>query len=371
MSINRKILIYNDSPVCGGHEVMTANLANVLGKVSETYFLGYSEDILSRISDSVYKIKIPFSSKFPWASIRSFNLLDLWRLFLLVKKIDPSIIIVSQGSIELSLRCVIVCKILNKGFVSYIPYAFSFSEIGVFLGKVRDYLNRILFILPSFYITINERQKYQISIKNIKSNVFVLPNFIQLLDSKKRLMFSKKRHILKIGIIGNINFKTKGQDKVIPFIKILKKKGIQFKILIIGNGKDEEKLKSYLKRENLTQYIEFKGWISNKEEMYEYIDLVVLLSNFDVFPLVALESLFFDKPVFIPCNIDIVDDFSKNDFIYCSIKNLAKKIVEYKINNKKYRKNLLVLKAFLLNKYSEKNFKDRLFKIIRREMAYE
>lgn len=65
------------------------------------------------------------------------------------------------------------------------------------------------------------------------------------------------------------------------------------KLSIAGKGKDEEEVKKYVIEKNLTDYIEFKGWVlgNEKTELLRDNDIFVLPSYFEGLPNALLESM--------------------------------------------------------------------------------
>ena len=358
-----RILIYNDSPIFGGHELMTINMANILSKYYDVYFLYFYPKIGNYLNNKIKKIRINISSKPPLASFRIFNLLDLIKLKAIIKSKKIDLTIVSQGTIELSLKGAIVSKWLGIKTVSYIPLCFPSSKMGIKFGKIRDIFNKRFYYLFDAFITISDEQKELIKIWNKNAKVFVLPNLVKLNHlSESNYCFFKNRTI-KIGVVGRISFKQKGQDKLIEIAKLLKKNGIKFLIFVIGEGPDKRKLQNQIKREKLDRFFVFTGWIDDKKKIYNIIDLLLITSNFEGVPLNMLEALIAYKPVLAPYQ-GIFKEYLSEDFLYEKYEDIPLRINKLIKEPEKVKKIFNTLRLRVLNTHNEENFEKTLMKII-------
>jgi len=111
---------------------------------------------------------------------------------------------------------------------------------------------------------------------------------------------SKFHEPIVLGMIGRLDA-GKGFDLCIKALSILKKKNINCKLKIGGFSADKEvhlnELKELIKTEHLTNSVEFLGKITNKDEFYKQIDILVVASKDESFGIVALEGFKYSKPV--------------------------------------------------------------------------
>ncbi len=361
----KKILIYNDSQDFGGHEVMTIHMANTLAKSYEIFFLFFHRKIGEMLDEAIKKRRMAIYSPLPLAGIRSFNLKDLLTLKNVVKKINPDLTIVSQGTIELSLKGALLSKFLNIKTVSYIPLCFPSPKMGVKFGRIRDILNKKFYHLFDAFITISREQEHLIKHWNKCAKVFVLPNLVEFdnfLFNDVQTVFQKK-DIIKIGVVGRISFKQKGQDKLIRIAKFLKEKGINFLILIIGDGPDKIKLENLIKKEKLEKFFQFTGWINDRKKIYSMFDLLLITSNFEGVPLNMLEAIAYNKPVIAP-NVGVFKEYLLNSMLYKSIEEIPNILLFMVSNQISLKEDILTLRKKILTIHSRKNFKKTLFEII-------
>lgn len=113
-----------------------------------------------------------------------------------------------------------------------------------------------------------------------------------------------------IGFIGRIDFAEKGIDVLISAFDELLKSNSKFHLLLIGDGPNIPEAKSFcaLHKRNTTI-------LTSKENIFDYynlLDLVVLPSNVDPFPLTMLEAGIMKKP-FIGSNVDGIPELIKHE----------------------------------------------------------
>lgn len=100
-------------------------------------------------------------------------------------------------------------------------------------------------------------------------------------------------------IIGNAARLTaqKGQKHLIEAAKILKDKGLNFKILIAGKGEMEEELKRYATELNVKDKISFLGFIGDMKSFHISQDIFCLPSLWEGFGYALVEAMTLEKPV--------------------------------------------------------------------------
>jgi len=133
--------------------------------------------------------------------------------------------------------------------------------------------------------------------KNITrpDKVIVIYNGIEThkLTSKLKPQTSK----VKIGFVGSL-VKRKGVEYLIEAIDILSKRyTLNPKLLIIGEGKDKEKLQDLAKKLGLKDKIEFKGLVKNVDAIYPTLDIYVQPSIDESFGIAALEAMSYGLPI--------------------------------------------------------------------------
>jgi glycosyltransferase involved in cell wall biosynthesis len=100
-------------------------------------------------------------------------------------------------------------------------------------------------------------------------------------------------------LIGNASrlIPQKGQKYLVEMAEILKKKNLDFKILIAGDGPLESSLKLMARQAGIENQIVFLGFIDNIKAFMENIDVFVLTSLGEGFGYVLIEAMACKKPV--------------------------------------------------------------------------
>lgn len=101
---------------------------------------------------------------------------------------------------------------------------------------------------------------------------------------------------------------VKGVDIFIDALALLKSQGLTFSAKIAGDGPEKEALIAQAKELGLENEIEFIGWIENKSEFLESIDILAIPSRSEAFPVVVVEALSAGIPFIIsdlkgPCSV--------------------------------------------------------------------
>ena len=359
-----KILLYSDTQVFGGHEIMSVEMANSLARQYKVCFVFFNEQIGDILNSKVDKIRIPVSSAFSFAGIRSFNPFHIFYLIRLFKKISPDLAIICQGSIEFCLKGVMASKCLNIKTVSYLPMAYSFQTMGIALGYIRDIINRFFYNYIDLFITVSKEQELLIR-QNLafSKDVYTLDNFTIVENNTIPPIVHYNGKRLRIGVIGNIKFKTKGQDRAVEIAKRLYKSGIDFEFVIVGAGHDSSKLVRLVNDSGLSERFVFKDWINGKNDIYSGLDIVLITSRFDAFPLTLLESILSNKIVFAP-NKGIFKEYLPDSLLFADENGAADKIVEFLGRHDEAHDYIKDLKRIVMDKNSKACFEHKLFRIM-------
>jgi glycosyltransferase involved in cell wall biosynthesis len=113
-----------------------------------------------------------------------------------------------------------------------------------------------------------------------------------------------------IGYFGRLDFKDKGIDILLEAFLNLSKVDKDLFLLIIGNGTDEINVRSFITQNKLnTKVLNSNNDIFN---YYQLLDVFVLPSRVDPFPLVMLEAGLMKKP-FIGSTVDGIAELIEHD----------------------------------------------------------
>jgi glycosyltransferase involved in cell wall biosynthesis len=92
---------------------------------------------------------------------------------------------------------------------------------------------------------------------------------------------------------------------IIDACLVLKKRKVSFKLLFVGNGRDEKAIKHYVKKVGLSSDIVFVGRVSDIQTLskfYQLASVLLLPSRYDNDPLVIKEAAVHHLPSIVPIN---------------------------------------------------------------------
>ena len=113
-----------------------------------------------------------------------------------------------------------------------------------------------------------------------------------------------------------------------------------FRINIVGDGRDLDKMKSLVSSKNLQNYFSFFGFVTSsklKDEIFELSDIMIFPSYYkEGFPYVILEGMLFKLPIIstsVGSLADIVEDGESGFLIAERNEYELEKAMRYFINN--------------------------------------
>lgn len=206
-----------------------------------------------------------------------------------------------QGDVELSSRGVLAGKMLGIPSISYIPYAHMLRDMGAKFGRLRDLFNQYLLNAPDVFVTITREAKAQFSRLGSIVPVDVVYNGIDIdrsyLSSKEsRQKFNLPDDKTIIAVCGRLEVQQKGQDFLLESISRSPYLKDNVLTLIVGDGPDEQKLKSAAAQLGIESCVRFMGW-TDTSLLYPALDILTIPSRFEGMPLVMLEAIHAGVPV--------------------------------------------------------------------------
>lgn len=193
--------------------------------------------------------------------------------------------------------------------------------------------------LSADYSIIISKKMNKIFIENKynEKKIFTLNNFS---IREKREIFLKKS-IKNIAFIGRLSLE-KGCFKMITQLKkILINKNL--KLNIYGDGIEFNKILDYIKKNNLSKYIELHGWIDDISKCYENNDIIIVSSVYESFGVVIIDAFYYNCPCIISDNVLINNEiiFNEDNCLTYDINNdneLEEKIIKLINNNDLFNK---------------------------------
>ena len=291
-----KILVYDDNPDYGGHQIMACHGVEALAEDSthEVVFIfnPENEKLATRLSNikNLRTLEAPCSTRKLQGLLNRIDRRGIRSLEKLFKNLNVDLILCIQGEIEDSSQAVLAAHRAGIECISYLAIPHSMLLMGAKFGRLRDRINQYLFNHPDSYIAISESMKALLTERGVTNPITVVPNGIVPPQSLKPQASSP----LTLGLLGRIEFKQKQQDFMVQTFGAFPAAFSDCRLVIAGSGPDEEKLRELVQgKKNIT----LLPWQDDTESFYEQIDFLLLPSRFEGVPLVMLEALARGIPV--------------------------------------------------------------------------
>lgn len=166
--------------------------------------------------------------------------------------------------------------------------------------------------------------------ENVISKSIVLSNVIdkKVVERKSKIYdFKEKFDFIFLGRLSS----QKNPERFIEICKLIKAKKHNFKAAIVGDGNKKTIIEEQIKMYNLSDNIKLYGFVSNPYPILLNSKILVMTSNWEGTPMVALEALALAKPI-VSTPVDGLKKIIKNDengFLSENNTELVKKIIEY------------------------------------------
>ena len=127
-----------------------------------------------------------------------------------------------------------------------------------------------------------------------RSRIALIPNMINIKNS-----FVPRNNYNQPIVIGAMArlVQNKGIDVFVKSLLKLKEQNYNFKAIIGGDGEEKGKLKALSEKLGLGSYVSFVGWVQDKKEFYNNIDIFCLPSLYEPFGIIVLEAMEFGVPI--------------------------------------------------------------------------
>lgn len=175
-----------------------------------------------------------------------------------------------------------VAAALNKKHINGKIIASEHGDYYYF-GKVWRYARKKLYNRLDKVIVLTEKDK--IMYEDFLNNTEVIPNSLPFETDKKSNLDSKK--ILSVGRLEE----EKGFEYIIESFSKISERYPQWKLEIVGEGSQKEKLLNRVKELKLEERIYLSNFTDNIIEKYLDSSIYTLTSRTEAFPLVILEAM--------------------------------------------------------------------------------
>jgi glycosyltransferase involved in cell wall biosynthesis len=264
-------------------------------------------------------------------------LLELLKQILLDKRITVL-------SFQANLYCIIICKIFNiKVIVRSNASPSGWSE-----NFIKKKIFKTFFDLANCII-VNSRDFKEEFKKNFNIKARCIYNPLNkkeiIKNSKEKINFSYFKNFKYLKIINVARFlDQKDHMTLLKAMKLIKNK-LKFRLLIIGEGKNKDKIINYIDKNNLSNNIKVLDYKKNPFKYMSLSDIFILSSIYEGLPNVLLEAICLKKFI-ISSNCptgpaEILND-GKGGLLFKvrDHNDLAKKIIFYSKNKLKLRKKI-------------------------------
>ena len=125
----------------------------------------------------------------------------------------------------------------------------------------------------------------------IISNGIDTDRFVYSEDYRKeiRSLYGIRDDQMLLGHVGRLTY-LKNQSFIIDILKQIREKGIDAKLMLVGDGEDKEKIENKIRQEDLTEHVVMCGVQLETEKYYSAFDVFVMPSISEGFGIVGLEA---------------------------------------------------------------------------------
>lgn len=229
--------------------------------------------------------------------------INIARLRKAFKKIKPDVIFINNGGYPASLLCRLAVFAAKQAGISKV--VFNINNMAAPVRRpYENYIDKYIKEHVDVFVTASyAAQRRVIEVRHFPAGKFVrIPNTIfndeQLMG--QGITTAKEDHTpILFGAVGLLT-ERKGFHILLDAIALLvNQHGFSdFKVQIIGDGEERERLQEQASRLNITTFVDFKGFQQKPLEFVKAFDVFVLSStkNED-FPYVVVEAMLLHKPI--------------------------------------------------------------------------
>jgi glycosyltransferase involved in cell wall biosynthesis len=286
----------------GGRERMVLEWGKSASKRNDVTILTSSDRLFRFEVKKFGKINVYYLPSLRINLLSSIYRISPFVLFFLLDK-DFDICHVHDFHHFTTLLSTLACRIKRKPIVLSYHGIYKSNGILSILTKVYEILF-LKFIINSvrFVIVPSEFSKNEIinEYKVPKEKIIKIPNFISFENLKTRTDFKKKyklgKYILAVGRFS----KEKGFEYLLKSFKLALEKRKDIKLVVIGGKRDYIRIVEKLaKNLGILDNILILSNVSDEEvySAFKYAELVVIPSIYEPFGIVALEAMYFGKPI--------------------------------------------------------------------------
>ena len=284
-----KIILFMPCVDLGGVEKNFFLISNFLAEnKNNIVVISVSKNIKSRLHKNIKFVSLNLNI---WSKL-SRRLKFILGIFLLIREIFKD-----KNSLVVSFQANIYCGLLSKLFGFNLIIRSNSSPAGWSKNFIKKCFYKIG-LHAAKKVIVNSKDFKKIIKKEFNINATTIYNPLNKNEiiklSKKKIKFSFfKRNYLNLINVGRLE-DQKDHLTLLKAIKIVNER-IKVKLLIIGNGKNQDELNKYINENNLNSAVKILNDIHNPFPYLCRSDLFILSSLFEGLPNVLLEAITLKK----------------------------------------------------------------------------
>ena len=293
----KKLLFFINTFETGGAEVALVNLANAL---SDTYDV----TVMTLIDTGVHKSKLSRAIKYK-SIIKNPRFRRIGTI-LIAKIIPASIVHMLFIGNKYDYEIAFLEGIPTKLIASAKTKKYAWVHIDLYnafgIAKIHSSMKKHINCYKKFdkIICVSETVKEAFVKRfDITENIEVKHNIIDdeciRLLSDEPLRSHDKFRILSVGRLA----KQKGYDRLLPIVKRLYEDGIDFELVIVGEGEEHTNLTCQAENLGISDIVTFMGFENNPYKYIKSADLMVFPSRAEGYSTVVCESIILGKPIIV------------------------------------------------------------------------
>ena len=242
-------------------------------------------------------------------------------------------------------------KKIKVPYILELMHITGYPKAGDFKERLYKYLTKLFikkFVKKAKAVRIINKKQTPQFLKEIginKEKLKYIPAFYIDFNIFKPLDFARDKSKKYDLVFSGRLVKNKGIHLLLSAIKKLKAQMPNVKLIIVGSGPLENKIKKYIKKHKLESNVKFAGWLPGIEDVakiYNQSKIMIMPSFNEGGPRVTLEAMACKVSVItsrVGIMLDIIENEKNGLFIDWTIEDIKEKILTL-LNNENLRKKI-------------------------------